>query len=144
MQININIDDYITEEEKAEIARDVFKRKLLDKSSDDWERIISNFAYNTVYQLVDAELDGKMAEKIKEKTIKVINELTEYSVFRRNDYWNEIESPATKIMTEAILNNKALFAEKVEAVIGNFDEEEIKQQLIDHAGYILEQKLFGK
>lgn len=86
--ININIDDYISEAERKEIARDCFRQICLDKFKDDHERIFSNAAHHIVMDEVSRAFDGKHVEHLKCKTIEVINGLSAFTVFDKGSAYS--------------------------------------------------------
>lgn len=59
---NINVLDYLTDEQMQEIAANEFRRLCVETYRTDHERIFSNAAYKTVAKIVDETFDGKMHE----------------------------------------------------------------------------------
>lgn len=141
--MEVNFEDYLSDEDQRQIVRDVFARKISETLEKDWERIISNAAYEIVSKMVDDRFDGKAADAIAEKTVAVINDLTAYTVFKRKDYWEKDESQGFKVLNECILQNRDAIRSKIGSIIAEFDEKEIKEILIDEARYLLDEKLFG-
>lgn len=141
--MEINFEDYLSDEDRRQIVSNIFERKIAETLEKDWERIISNSAYEIVSKMVDARFDGKSADAIAEKTVAVINDLSAYTVFKRKDYWEKDESQGFKVLNECILQNRDAIRSKIGSIIAEFDEKEIKEILIDEARCLLDEKLFG-
>lgn len=129
--IKINIDDYLSEEEKKEIAIDVFKqqvKKELFKSNDgtiqsdsEVQRVIGNITHEIVFNEVQKYIpDAK--EKIKEKVRKVLEEkdLT-YHVFRKKDLWDKEESLAITYLNQEIKANEEMFKSRIKKAMEEYD-----------------------
>ena len=117
MEMQIKVEDYLSKEEITEMIRyrlDYAIRK-------DSERILSNTAYGVVFDAVNKALDGKMQETIKSKVVKIINELSDFNVFRKTDAWGNPASVGTKILNEAIEENSQAIKEKVKETIDGYD-----------------------
>lgn len=127
--ININIDDYLSDEEKKQIAKEAFRDACMRRSKDDFERILSNAGYDLVQKSVDEAMDGNMAEVIKTKSLEIINGLTAFSVFKEKDIWDKEESSAWKILQGAVRDNKTLLEEKVAEIIGNLGHGVVRELL---------------
>lgn len=141
--MKIRFEDYLPDEERKAIISDVFRSVCEEKFREDYERIVSNAAYETVRKMVD-ELHGKnVDELIAKKAIEVINGLSSYTVFREKDVWDREESQGAKSLREAILSNKLILQEKVRTLIEGLDESVIKETLRDYACELLEDRLFG-
>ncbi len=100
-----DLEDYLTEEMKIEIAKEAFRDQCLDKFREDSERIFSNVAYKAVWQIVDEVFDGKAAQVVAEKIPKIIDELSEYSVFRA-DSFGAGKSVGQKAIDVAVVANQ--------------------------------------
>lgn len=127
MKLEIDIKDYLTDEEIKEIVRDGFKYQInrrLD-SETEIERILGNLSYELVWQMVD-EVIGKSGEKIiKQKVTDIINNLTEFSVFReKNDYSRKENSIGTKILDKAVEDNQHIIIEKIKKYMENIEVED--------------------
>ncbi len=124
MEIKINVDDYLNDEDKKEIASDAFRRqieqnlieKLKDKKSnyDNYERVISNSIHHFLEEKIDSILDCDTNEMIKENVLKTIKKSDySYSLFRTKNAWEKEDSPAQKIVKEAIESHKEVMTEKI-------------------------------
>jgi len=141
--MNIKFEDYLNENEVKEIVTDVFRQQLADKFKKDYERIFSNAAFNIVTKLVDEQMNGKMAELIAENTVKVINGLSDYTVFKRPDAWDNSSSEAYKILQKSVVDSKPLIDEKIKGMIDKLVIRELQEQLNESILELLDKKLFG-
>lgn len=142
--ININIDDYISDQEKKDIAISAFRSACDRVSAENFERIISNAGYHLVEKEVDAAFDGKMRQKVREKSIEVINGLTTYSVFRPKDVWHNEQSKGWEALQSAIEDNQEAIRERVGQLVQEIDAEDIRQLLEDRLVGEIMSKLKGE
>ena len=117
MEMQIRVEDYLSKEEITEAIR----YRLDDAIRRDPERILSNTAYGVVFEAVNKALDGKMQETIKAKVVEIINELSDFNVFRATDAWGNPETVGTKILNEAIEENSQAIKEKVKETVDGYD-----------------------
>lgn len=124
-QLVLNVDDYLTFEEKRSIVKDLFTEQvseLLSKESN-ITRIISNISHEIVFQDVQKFIPN-YEEQIK---INVQNTLREnnlnYYIFKRKDAWDKDESLAIKYLNETVNANKELLQSKIKDCIENYNYE---------------------
>lgn len=127
--LEINIDDYLSEEEKTQIARDEFRAACGRRSQADFERILSNAGYALVSTEVDKAFGGKMAEVIETTAIKVIKELSTYTVFKRRDAWDKEDSKAYLHLQSVMDECRPLIEARVTEVIEKLDEDTIQNMI---------------
>lgn len=139
-QIEINIDNYLSEEEKKELAVEVFKeqvKKELFKSSDgtvqsdsEIQRVIGNISHQIVMNEVQKHIPD-CEQMIKEKTLKLITESNfSYQLFKVKNAWDKEESLAITYMNETMRSSKELFQSKIKEAIANYDpSKEISTQI---------------
>jgi hypothetical protein len=72
----VNIDDYLSEEDKRRICREKFAEIAGRKCQEDFERIIKNSAYEIVRDEVDKLFDGNMEVFLKQKIEGVVGALS--------------------------------------------------------------------
>lgn len=142
--ININIDDYISDQEKKDIALSAFRSACERVSAKEFERILSNAGYHLVEKEVDAAFDGGMREEVKKKSIEVIKGLTAYSVFRPKDVWHNEPSKAWNALESAIEDNKDAIRDRVGELVQEIDAEDIRQLLEDRLVGEIMSKLKGE
>ena len=89
-EIKIRIEDYLSQEEIKEIARDTLinrYREQLRKEAD-IERVLTNLTSEYVFKLLESVFPDKDIEQlIRNKVKETIEESTSYYVFRRKDAW---------------------------------------------------------
>ncbi len=113
--LEINIDDYITEEEKKQIAKEAFKEacKLRFKDEDTVKRIIANSAYDIVYRMVDESFNIELEYFLQDRVIELVKNLNEYHLFKRPDAWSRESNSAYQILERILLDNKGLIESTV-------------------------------
>lgn len=139
--LTINIDDYLGEEEKGQIARQEFRAACARRCATDFERILSNAAYELVQKEVDAAFDGNMADVVRTKAVEVINKLSDFTVFRRPDAWDRESSKGWTYLQEAIEAAKPVMAERVLAIIAELDGDDLRGRLDGLIGDVIVSKL---
>ena len=139
-QIEINIDNYLSEEEKKELAVEVFKeqvKKELFKYSDgtvqsdsEIQRVIGNISHQIVMNEVQKHIPD-CEQMIKEKTLKLITESNfSYQLFKVKNAWDKEESLAITYMNETMRSSKEIFQSKIKEAIANYDpSKEISTQI---------------
>jgi len=141
--IEINIDNYLTEEEKKEIIIDAYRERVRTElfrkpsgtalSDNEIQRIVGNIAYEAIFNEINQYIPN-FKELIKEKTIRTIKEKDNYSffIFRSKDIYDNEEGLAIKYINEAIEESKELIKEKIRDAIINFNyTESIKKEILN-------------
>jgi len=109
----VRIEDYLTEDQMREIAIEEWRRICSEACNGHQERIISNVAHDVVVTMVAEALGETALEQIRAKAVSVIENLTEFTVFKRPDAWDRGPSPAYAALMDAVKNNKDLVDKKV-------------------------------
>lgn len=130
----INIDNYLTEEEKKEIAINYFRESLQkhftnkDNGKADFERDrhIGNIYHSIILEEVQKYLPN-FQDIIKERVIHTItNENLHFQIFRKkDDYFREKQSLAMDYIDEVVKENEELIKEKTLNKITTFNYDEI-------------------
>lgn len=130
-QVKINIDDYLSEEEKKEIAIDVFRNQVktqLFKSIDgtvqsdsEVQRVIGNISYEIVFNEVQKYIpDAK--KMVKDKVSKILKEKDfSYYIFRKKDAWDKEESLAITYLNQEVKSNEEMFKARIKKEMEEFD-----------------------
>lgn len=126
--MEINVEDYLDRDE----IKDIIKNQIRYIVERDAERLLTNSAYYVVFKAVDEALDNSAKELIKAKAIAIINDLSEYSVFKKKDAWETEDSIAYQVLQEAMNENKDLIKQKVREAIENRDYEKDIQNSMDY------------
>lgn len=120
MKIEINIDDYLSEEEKKDLCIEYVK-EVLRGDKHHKERVLSNMAYNASYKILDESLTEENIKTIKTKVKKIILNDHAYGIFRKKDAWGQEDSEAYKEVKRSIEKHKHLIDDKVKQAIVNRD-----------------------
>ena len=127
-EIKIKIEDYLSQEEIKENARDTLinrYREQLRKEAD-IERVLTNLTSEYVFKLLESVFPDKDIEQlIRNKVKETIEESTSYYVFRRKDAWERTESPAVEILDDECRKSKSLIKAMVEKRISEYPFEEL-------------------
>jgi len=140
-EITIDIDNYLTEVEKRQIAREEFRSACARRTQEDFERILSNAAYSLVQKEVDAAFDGNMVDTVRDKAIKVINELNNFNVFRAPNSWDTEPSKGWTYLQEAIESAKPAISQRVLAIVAALESGELRERINDLIGDVIVNKL---
>ena len=127
MEMQIKVEDYLSREEITEMIR----YRLDETIRKDAERILSNTAYAVVFEAVDKSLDNKAKDIIKEKTLDIINNLSDFCLFRRADAWGGKASVGQEVVDKALVDNTATIYKRVESIIAELNIEDRITQRVD-------------
>lgn len=131
--MEINIDNYISEEEKREIALEIFRDKIKEAfggdeytdSGKERDRVVKNAVAQWITDYIESNLTEDDKEIIK-KNVRESIERESYSfyIFKRPDVWDRTEYTAYKIITQAVKDNEDFIKAKVtESIIKKFTPE---------------------
>lgn len=160
MKIEINISDYLSEEDKIEIAKDVFRelvkvelikefendKRTKSKRMANYERIISNAIFYYLESEIDSLIDADTKELIREGVLKTIKKQDyNYSLFRTKSAWDTEVSPAQQVVIEAVNESresikvklKAKFEENIESI----DTDQMTEIIYDVVSDLVNTKL---
>ena len=147
MELKINIEDYLSELEIKEIAKEELRCSFKDlfRKEADIERILSNISHEFVFDLINSQCDCDL-EQILKDTIKntLQNKDISFYLFRRKDAWNRSESPMIKIIDEEVINSRPLIKEMIEKHIEKYPFNELdKNEIVDTISEVIKERLFG-
>lgn len=142
--IEIDLNDYLTEDERKEIALDVFRSACARQTQGEFERIISNSAYFLVSDLVDQHFSGGMVEVLKAKTIHVIENLSSHTVFSPPSAWDRAASKGFEHLQALLDEQKPLIADRLKTVIANYNSEDLREMVERQVGQVIINKLTGE
>lgn len=135
--MEIDINEYLDEEDKKQIAEDVFRKYVSDqlRHEADLQRFLSNTAYHVVYAQCDKTLDVDMKQLLKDNVAKVVAGLSHYSVFRKPNAWdsetNEMYTFLSKCLEEQKPEVKRLVEEAVPKAVLEQVEDNIQEMIIE-------------
>jgi len=114
MEVLININDYLSESDKIEIAKDAFKEAIRkgvieelkadsSKRMANYERVISNSIHYYLESEIDAILGTDTRKMIEDNVMKTIgSHKYDYSLFRSKNAWDSEDSPAQSVVKQTI------------------------------------------
>lgn len=145
MTIEIDIDKYLTESDKARIAEEMYREALAAKIRDDKERIISNVAYQTVSKMCE-DIIPDFHELIVEKVKGVVTELSASTVFDKPNGWGGKGNRAWHMLDEIATSKRERIENKVNKIIDEMSvqdcsidiEWEVRQLLLKRLGWKME------
>ena len=148
MNITIDIRDYLSHDEIKNECRYAIRscvRETFCRNESDINRLISNLGYEFVFKAV-SEAIGEDAEKvIVAKVAELVrrDDTIRYQMWRKQDVWEKNESPAIKILYDAIKDNEPLMRERVQQLITDFEFPDVRDAMYNIACDIVSEKLFG-
>lgn len=143
MNIEINIKDYLSEEEIKETCKETVRNCIREKLNreGDIQRFLTNSSYHFVWTAVEELSSGNMKEIIIKKIPEIINNLSSYSVFRSKNSWDEDESKGWTLLQKALSEAEPLIKERVCELINKIelcDLQEIINEKINNIIYNLQ------
>lgn len=128
-----NIEQYLTDDEKKEIALRVFEEKLRTSfSTTEAERVVTNMAYELAEKLVSQNISKDFDDAIKSKLPEIIDGLSSYTVFSRGDDYGAFRKEPTlawKIVDETVKKHNARIEDRVLAVIDSIDKANLREEI---------------
>ena len=135
--MNINLTDYISEDEMKRIATEEFRNQIRKQSRQSLERVINNAAYAVVWEAVDECMDGEAISFLKSKVLDIINDMTSFNVFATPNAWDRKENMAHNLLVKAVRDNHSLLEQKVVVQMDTLS----KTQIAKIASEIMKEKL---
>jgi len=151
--VEINIKDYLSEEEMKDIAISEYKtmiRKGLTEDMqpkrmiDNYERVVANAVHYYLEDEVDKIIGTDVKKQIESTVKRVLNKSLEYSIFRRKDHWEKEDSPATKHMDKCIRENLKIIEDKVKDKLSDLPETYFEDTVQDLVYTVIQDRLIGK
>lgn len=127
IDISLNIDEYLTEEDKKEIAQEEYRKAIRQHMSNenDYTRVIQNAVYRFAFDEIDKQIDGNI-KNIIEKEVKntLLKSDSDYRfmIFRsRNSIGERANSVGQNILENAVKDNAHIIIDQVKNVLENAD-----------------------
>ena len=108
------------------------------------EEIISNAGYEAIFKSVDETLGEDAKQKIEEKVIKLINEMTSYCLFRDGSLYGDKKSKGYLLLEQALEENKELVNSRVKENIEGISDEDFKYMIFDLLTDEIHRAIFGE
>lgn len=135
--MNINLTDYISEDEMKRIATEEFRSQIRKQSRQSLEMVINNAAYAVVWEAVDECMDGEAISVLKSKVLDIIDDMTSFNVFATPNAWDRKENMAHNLLVKAVRDNHSLLEQKVVVQMDTLS----KTQIAKIASEIMKEKL---
>lgn len=128
--MNINIMNYLSNEEIKEICKDELRYNIRKIFSNEKEttRIITNLSYYELWKEIEKEVPN-CKELIKEKTKEKLNEISSYDVLRKKGEFNSKNSVAQDILENCVIENKNIIEDKVKEILNSLSKTDIKYDI---------------
>lgn len=146
--IEIDIDEYLDEDDRAEIVRDEFRKAVKTRlearegfayTGNHVESFLSNISYKAYWEMID-DIVGENAETveqiIKEKVLGHIRRNESYGIFRDSS-WGRSPSKAQQIVDAFVQQKRDVIEARVERLLGEFDMDEIRSVLHEQIDIVL-------
>lgn len=135
--MNINIEDYLSDNEIKLIVEEEFRSKVKDlfRTEKEMTRIITNLGYDNTFKIIEEEVPN-FKEIIKEQTKKRCQEISSYCVFREKDNFSD-RSLGQEYLEEAVENNKEIINKRVIEIMNKLNKQDIANEICS----ILEDKI---
>lgn len=145
-QLTVEIDDYLTEDDKRELVKDAFRDEVRSKirSEYDMNTFINNLSYANVVEQVNKVVPN-YEDKLRDKVAEVVDGLTSYTVFYKGSsiYGKEESSVGNEMIGELVKENRDVLNTKVLAIIEDLDNYDIGQMISETINETL-QEAFSK
>jgi hypothetical protein len=127
----VNIEEYLSEGEMKNIAREAFTAHCAEVFRKDHERIFGNVAHKMVWDEVDKLVDGDITEAIAKRVAEIIPQISEYTVFRAKGIYDREESPGQTALRAAVNRHAATLGERVAYLAGEITKQDVIDMLLD-------------
>ena len=126
MQLEIKIEDYLSESEIKEIVVSEFRSSLSRLFTDEKEvnRVLFNTAYRGTHDCISSLLTDDQQDTIRTKTEELVNDIKSYSVFYSGSRWGDKTSLAYSILEKTVKDNESLIRENTIKAIKEFSYSE--------------------
>ena len=129
MSNEINISDYLSEQDMKEIAIEQFKTSLKMRDEKTIERIFSNSIYREVENQIDRALPSNMKDYLEEKIPKIINDMSFYNVFSPPSVWDNEKRVGYRELESVINKSKQDILNRVKELINKLSESDIESHI---------------
>ena len=127
------IEQYLSEDEKKEIALRVFEDKLRTSfSTAEAERVVTNMAYELAEKLVSQNISKEFEQAIQTKLPEIIDDLSTYVVFSRGDDYGAFRKEPTlawKTVDEWVKKNNAQIEDRVIEIVAGIDKATLREEI---------------
>ncbi len=149
-ELMINIHDYLTDKQIAEVCKEEFRRQIRMQFANNTEatikRLIGNISYQDVFEEISESIGADAREMLKDKIMKIMNDEASirYVLFERKDNFTYKNSPAVDMMDEITAENRGLMEQKVREAIEKFEFRDVQDEIYEVAREVIYKRIFGK
>ena len=140
MTVNIEIADYLSENDIKQICKDEVKymvRAALSKESD-IERFLTNSSYHFVWDAVNELCPDNMFDILTETIPKIVKNLSSFSVFSPRNAWDKEESRGWTILQKVLSESEPMIRERVYELIREINLYMIQDIITEQIGNAIE------
>lgn len=132
MKIELNLEDYLTDEEiKNACEKAIYTNTYNKLAALDIDTVIANSSYKIIWKVLDEKFDKNLEEILCKKCEDVINNLSAFSVFRNKDSFNSKKSVGQEILDQKVKESEGLIEKKINEIIESYDFNELKESIGD-------------
>ncbi len=133
--MDVDVSKYLDDEQMRQIAEDEYRecvREEIRRRGRLWLDVtLGNAAHVIVWQEVDEALDGGAERAIADAVTKVIDGLTECSVFRKKGDWQREDSVGQVMLEHAVADSRDLIDERVKEIVSGLDPSDVRYLVED-------------
>lgn len=140
MKAEIEIEDYLTNQEMHDAALDVFRSQVA-RSLERQERyfggvgsFVSNLAYCTVVEECGRYVEGgadEIRKRIAEEVERHINDLSAFTIYHYDYNTHEPMNEGARIVEETIAENRPLIEARVRELLNDVPVQVLRSQIAD-------------
>ena len=132
--LNINIENYLSEDDIKNILIDEYKQWFRNMKEQDKLRILSNFSYEFIFKTINDNVDGKLLELTKAKTLETLEQANfNYFVFRPADAWSKPESVPMTMINNIVKSKQNVIEDKIDKAIEGLSNKDLRQWILNFA-----------
>ena len=131
MNLEINVSDYLSDEEIKDVIKDEIRSRIRQFSKNDIERIISNSAYEVVWKAVDNVYDDNTQEILRNKVVEQIRGFSNFNLFRVPDAWQKTANMPYTTLCDVVKDNRDLLDLKVKESVSKLTKADMKNVALE-------------
>lgn len=132
MNTTLNIQNYLSEDEVKYILIEEYKLWFRNMSEQDKLRILSNFSYEFIFKTINNNIDGKLLELTKKKTLETLEDANfNYFVFRPADAWSKPESVPMTMINNIVKSKYSMIESKIDKAIEGLSNKDLRQWVLN-------------
>lgn len=135
--IEVNLEDYLSEDDRRDIAREEFrvalKRSL--STSNDVERFVGNVAYMVIWEEADATIRNSfkrddLRQEVRAKVRNIVGKMELHTIVQYSDgFLRRKPTVAAEIIEETVKGSRGLIEERVRELIKGLNRMDIMAEL---------------